>query len=1166
MAFLETYGIYSCLRCPSIYTSQAYLDRHLRDKHSTQPAVAAAAAPAAAAAAPQPPPPAHASHFTSNLDFFTTLPPDSPGLDEVHGQALERVPAIVQPLLDAVLSDFLAASLRRPNYDPPISAIYAFPRLLLAPPPPNTCRSSIVSILRGRITQLANGGAQALWASHPWLQTLPAATDFSATCPARAAARMSSAATVKSPSAVYRSLSTPAFLPPTPHTRDLLLSLFPRQYNPDTDPSIADSLPSAADLHLPRPPFPSGFIYHPTERKGIIAAWSRHLATHPTGQPDGTGLRGSLLTLCVSSLPLLCLWLQQLYLHHTTAAHRRRLASKTLNGQVKPDKQTKLLPTTASDATAARPLARHAVIRRFLAGFLSSQLTPHFRQRYRALNQYGLIPNGIESAPRIHQLHHDLRPPDLAHAALDVVNAHTSIARLPIFRHALQLFAHSRHRLDYLAAQYTLAYYSFPGTTLIQVGGAFEVFQQTDAIDQGEAMAQHNFGITFALTLAVHLTPRCPTLLLSLIHDDTTLADRTFLPSTPSSPPPAAPDPHLTPLPYAIAQLADVIGSQLRLSIAPHKTLLFQPPLPAGDSRALANMVHLFPTDSRLTDKSFVLAGCPVGTRTGIALTLVNHLQAFHTAVRKLLVLPGLHMQLRLLVLNLCCRPSSSFAHLLRHLPPTATASSRLPLPPLALPPTFPDAVRLSFAHHLRRITLDAIANCLRLDRSAIAAACPTSGTTVQALLRASDGGINCPDPALLAPPAFLGSFADSLPTLAADPFLQPILSDTASWPSSPSPLLRAAHDAFALLAPLLTASVTAPDASCPHQSLRARLTAPDGSLSIRLLPSASGRRPQYSFSHAFFHPPHTPTPFSPLAVDPHRPRPPPPRRRLSLAHALPDVLPAPPLRPHIERNTVPLLPPPRHPPAFPPVAPPTPLPSQDVRITATLSPPPPLPSGRTRTTRAACGATPRRHRRHDAIAKIIGDAAASNLRAHSTMHRRLSSSTGQHATKVDLVITAYDRSPSVTAIDVTISCPLLPTHSPAAAVSAAHLFDSRALEKNNKHLAGSIAQGRTFLPIVFTTLGGIGPPEAVHYLDTLFSDSYAAEFAASGSTRNTAHARRLFYQSLLATLTKATADMASALTIAAFDASAADTSSAAVAATSPPDSRAPRRQLRPLR
>ena len=118
-----------------------------------------------------------------------------------------------------------------------------------------------------------------------------------------------SAAAVQSPSSVYRSLSTPAFLPPTAHTRNLLLTLFPRQPNPDLDSSAPDSLPAAADLHLPKPPFPSGFIYNPTERKGIIAAWTRHLATHPTGQPCGTGLRGSLLTLCVSSLPLLCQWL-----------------------------------------------------------------------------------------------------------------------------------------------------------------------------------------------------------------------------------------------------------------------------------------------------------------------------------------------------------------------------------------------------------------------------------------------------------------------------------------------------------------------------------------------------------------------------------------------------------------------------------------------------------------------------------------------------------------------------------------------------------------------------------------------------------------------------------------------------------------------------------------
>ena len=35
------------------------------------------------------------------------------------------------------------------------------------------------------------------------------------------------------------------------------------------------------------------------------------------------------------------------------------------------------------------------------------------------LNQYGLIPSGLEAAPRRHQLPHDLSPPAVAHAALD---------------------------------------------------------------------------------------------------------------------------------------------------------------------------------------------------------------------------------------------------------------------------------------------------------------------------------------------------------------------------------------------------------------------------------------------------------------------------------------------------------------------------------------------------------------------------------------------------------------------------------------------------------------------------------------------------------------------------------------------------------------------------
>ena len=124
----------------------------------------------------------------------------------------------------------------------------------------------------------------------------------------------------------------------------------------------------------------------------------------------------------------------------------------------------------------------------------------------------------------------------------------------------------------------------------------------------------------------------------------------------------------------------------------------------------------------------------------------------------------------------------------------------------------------------------------------------------------------------------------------------------------------------------------------------------------------------------------------------------------------------------------------------------------------------------------------------------------------------------------------------------------MLHSHAPAAARDAAALFAARAAEKNNKHLAGSIAQERAFLPIVFSTLGGIGPPESLHYLDSFFAASYTAELTATGTTRRTAHLRTCFLQSLLAALATGTADMASHLTRAAADAPAAADDAAATA------------------
>ena len=161
----------------------------------------------------------------------------------------------------------------------------------------------------------------------------------------------------------------------------------------------------------------------------------------------------------------------------------------------------------------------------------------------------------------------------------------------------------------------------------------------------------------------------------------------------------------------------------------------------------------------------------------------------------------------------------------------------------------------------------------------------------------------------------------------------------------------------------------------------------------------------------------------------------------------------------------------------------------------------------------------------------LIAAIAQSLLSAEVDTSERLcsSSSTG---TKVDVVVTVHHRAPYVTAIDVTVSCPLLPSHVVAAAADAAALFTARAAEKNAKHLPGCVDLGRFFLPIVFTTLLGVGPRESREYIDGLFSPLYVAELAAGGSGHDAHHRRLIFIQSLQASLVRSTTQMATTLSL----------------------------------
>ena len=101
----------------------------------------------------------------------------------------------------------------------------------------------------------------------------------------------------------------------------------------------------------------------------------------------------------------------------------------------------------------------------------------------------------------------------------------------------------------------------------------------------------------------------------------------------------------------------------------------------------------------------------------------------------------------------------------------------------------------------------------------------------------------------------------------------------------------------------------------------------------------------------------------------------------------------------------------------------------------------------------------------------------------------------------------------------------MLQTYAAAAALSASSLFTTRSDEKIEKHLPGCVELGRSFLAIVFSSLGGIGPPAAVDYLDSIFAPSLVTERLAGGSGQNTAHRRLLFSQSLQAVIARASVD-----------------------------------------
>jgi hypothetical protein len=100
---------------------------------------------------------------------------------------------------------------------------------------------------------------------------------------------------------------------------------------------------------------------------------------------------------------------------------------------------------------------------------------------------------------------------------------------------------------------YFLCYYHTISVKYIQVGNAYKVFFQTDALDQGEAMAAHSFGYTIVTIMAAAVRHLLNDIDDIFIHDDVTFSGKIFTDPTGATPMPGNPfDPSLTPIPHAI--------------------------------------------------------------------------------------------------------------------------------------------------------------------------------------------------------------------------------------------------------------------------------------------------------------------------------------------------------------------------------------------------------------------------------------------------------------------------------------------------------------------------------------------------------------------------------------------------------------------------------------
>ena len=1008
--------------------------------------------------------------------------------------------------------------------------IAAFPRLVLAPPPPDLDRRDLPALLRSRALRVRNGEAEALWQETEWLAAEPS-TAISAVQPETYARTVQATAKWGSTARVFGSINKIPFAPNTPAVESLML----QKISTTPNPTLAARANRTAVL---LPPAHGRITYTSQEDAGArIQHWTRRVSRmNPRGAPDGTGLRLTHLSFSADVVAAAAPWLDAIATHRTTLGFRAFLRTKTARAQCKlqgKSGEEKRYPTTAAGIKKVRPLSIHFLGRRIAFGDDAPRLARAERRDIEPMGQYGLSPDGCSAAARKMQIISDTRP-DWSHTMSDGVNAYGNLDRdftagvLEETASAPGASAESVRQEQHFHAFYVEG----AGRTIIQVGRKLHSHWQWNGIDQGCTHGNVHYNSSTTRGVAPHVHSAFSPISFSFVHDDATSACPTVSYSAHTPPTtfeettalaifladgakrtttfvataePTTDKPNALPFAAIVfAYYAHLMQTGPKVPMEIEKTIVYQ--RHAHRSLSAASFISAYPVGTATSATSYRLAGCFVAaTQADAIAALAETRLAYDRAVTTFISIPNLAKFLVFRSVSSCCTPSMRFNHHLRGHPPSVT---------------------IPHAMASRQIYLSAVTTifCLRDDAFDHD---PSSQT--QLFLPASLGGTAVPCPISLAVPCFTASFIDNLPLLISDPVVGPILADPASWATSISPTLAEFTRCFQALTSLPAFRAGPSFNPTTHSRLTHALYDPaTGAYSVSRAVHAAGLHSQNAFSHAAFKQSRD------LLFGAGSPTPPHAHARL-LACGVPDAT----VLFNVMRiddqndltdlqatfqfcNHLGL----HHPfittdPGCHPNCPRRTPEDADNPLSAR--------SHLLAYHHIACPAGGYLIGRHNDLAATIAAILTEEGGFICDLRKGLGSSlTGGE--EVDIVATAWFRSAKPFAIDVTVSNPMLPTYIAAAMTDALAIFVRRDKEKVDKHGPGCTAMNRDFAAAVFSTFGGLRGKEFLNLFAGIFAASIAADRGAGGSGWAPAQRKVRAREYIAATLARGSARMASLL------------------------------------